>query len=57
MSGNFPLDFLMGERLPSSWYKYFSFCRNTFETVLHLRQRMNSQSPLSNLPSLYAEHR
>lgn len=34
MSGNFPLDLLIGERLPSSWYKYFSFWRKTFDTVL-----------------------
>lgn len=25
MSGNLPLDFLIGDRLPSSWYRYFSF--------------------------------
>jgi hypothetical protein len=35
MSGNLPFDLFIGERLPSSWYKYFSFWRNTFETVLH----------------------
>jgi hypothetical protein len=39
MSGNLPLDLLIGERLPSSWYKYFSFWRKTLETVLVLLAR------------------
>lgn len=34
MSGNLPFDLFIGDRLPSSWYKYFSFWRNTLETVL-----------------------
>jgi len=34
MSGNLPFDRFMGDRLPSSWYRYFSFWRNTFDTVL-----------------------
>jgi hypothetical protein len=39
MSGNLPLDLLIGDRLPSSWYKYFSFWRKTLETVLVLLAR------------------
>ena len=34
MSGNLPLDLLMGERLPSSWYNHFSLFLNTLDTVL-----------------------
>lgn len=33
-SGNLLFDLLIGERLPSSWYKYFSFCLRTLDTVL-----------------------
>lgn len=34
MSGNLPLLRLMGDLLPSSGNRYFSFCRRTFDTVL-----------------------
>jgi hypothetical protein len=34
MSGTLPLALLMGDRLPSSGFRYLSFCRKTFETVL-----------------------
>jgi hypothetical protein len=34
ISGTLPLLLLMGERLPSSMLRYFSFWRRTFETVL-----------------------
>jgi hypothetical protein len=47
MSGNLPLERLMGERLPSSWYKYFSFWRNTFETVLHSCQHGKTHRTMS----------
>lgn len=30
----------MGDRLPSSWYRYFSFWRNTFDTVLRSTPNM-----------------
>lgn len=36
MSGSFPLDLLKGDLLPSSWYKYLSFCLKTLDTVLSL---------------------
>lgn len=35
MSGERPLARLIGDREPSSWYKYFSFWRSTLDTVLH----------------------
>ena len=35
MSGERPLGRLAGERLPSSWNRYFSFWRRTLDTVLH----------------------
>lgn len=56
MSGNFPFDFLMGDRLPSSWYRYFSFCRRTLETVLHFSQHSFRYTALTTVPSLYAKH-
>ena len=56
MSGNFPFDLLMGDRLPSSWYKYFSFWRNTFETVLQSCQRGNRHTTHAVVPSLNTEH-
>jgi hypothetical protein len=34
MSGNRPFDRLMGDLLPSSGKRYFSFCLSTLETVL-----------------------
>lgn len=34
MSGDRPFARLIGDRLPSSWRRYFSFCRKTFDTVL-----------------------
>ena len=34
ISGNLPFDRFIGDRLPSSGYRYFSFCRRTLETVL-----------------------
>lgn len=37
MSGDRPLGRLAGDRLPSSWKRYFSFCRSTLETVLRAR--------------------
>ncbi len=37
MSGSFPFDLLRGDLLPSSWYKYLSFCLKTLETVLPWR--------------------
>jgi hypothetical protein len=56
MSGNFPFDLLMGERLPSSWYKYFSFWRKTLETVLHYSQhgmaRVSMQYYLLSTPNI-----
>jgi hypothetical protein len=45
ISGNLPLDLLMGDRLPSSEYKYFSLLRRTFETVLQLCQNPARQRP------------
>lgn len=34
MSGDRPFARLMGDRLPSSCMRYFSFCRKTLDTVL-----------------------
>jgi hypothetical protein len=57
MSGNLPFDLFMGERLPSSWYRYFSFWRNTFETVLHNCQHGKPHREHAVVPSLHAKHR
>jgi len=34
MSGDLPFARFTGDLLPSSWARYFSFCRRTLETVL-----------------------
>ena len=56
ISGNLPFDLFMGDRLPSSWYKYFSFWRNTFETVLHSCQHGKRHMAHAVVPSLHTEH-
>lgn len=56
ISGNLPLDLFMGERLPSSWYRYFSFWRKTFETVLHGCQHGRIHEAYAVVPSLHTKH-
>jgi hypothetical protein len=56
ISGNLPFDLFMGDRLPSSWYRYFSFWRNTFETVLLKSQHEKGHDAYAVVPSLYPEH-
>lgn len=60
MSGNFPFALLIGERLPSSWYKYFSFCRRTLETVLERRQQGSANSSMKqyllSTPNIAKDH-
>ena len=56
ISGNLPFDLFMGDRLPSSWYRYFSFWRNTFETVLLKSQHGKRHDAYAVVPSLDAKH-
>ena len=52
ISGTLPLALLMGDRLPSSGFRYFSFWRRTLETVL-LHVRLNQiKNKVEIIPSL-----
>ena len=59
MSGNLPFDRLIGDRLPSSGCKYFSFWRKTLETVLigvsHGGLASLTAQRLEYEPALYTE--